>query len=86
MMVILEEIRSQNRATLEQGLTTRQVLEQRIDEVERRGEERSLVLEAAIRSVAADVAGIKVDLTRVEAKVDRLVPLEERVLALERDR
>lgn len=75
--VILEEIKSQNRSTIEAVESSRAVLEQRIDRLDQESRARDGTLELAIRQLRADVR-------RIEGKVDRLAPLEERVAALER--
>jgi hypothetical protein len=48
---ILEEIRSQNRATIEAGETNRIVLEQRIEQLDRATAARLEVLEAAVKEL-----------------------------------
>lgn len=52
--VILEEIRSQNRATIEAVEAVRVTLEQRIDRADRESRERDAMLEAAIRAIRED--------------------------------
>src|SRR6266545_6678565 len=82
--VILEDIRSQNRATMEALQATRAALEEKIDQVDRNSQARDAVLEAAVRQNSKDIRenseGIRVLTTRVDA----LGPLDERVSALER--
>ena len=75
--VILEEIKSQNRSTIEAVESSRAALEQRIDRLDQESRARDATLELAIRQLRADIR-------RVEGKVERLAPLEERVAALER--
>ena len=75
--VILEEIRSQNRATIEALQATREALETKIDQVDRNSQARDVVLEAAVRQNSKD---IRILATRVDA----LGPLDQRVSALER--
>ncbi len=62
--IVVEEIRSQNRATIEAVQSSRQMLEEKIDEVDRRSQARDSVLEAGIRGLRNDVqqntAGIQV--------------------------
>jgi hypothetical protein len=75
--VILEDIRSQNRATMEALQATRAALEEKLDQVDRGSKARDAVLEAAVRQNSKD---IRVLTTRVDA----LGPLDQRVSALER--
>jgi hypothetical protein len=82
--VILEEIRSQNVATME-------AVEARHEEMRRevqnfRGEMHTdvSVLRTVVQGLAVDVRDLKAGLGRVESKVDKLLPLEERVTKLER--
>jgi len=53
--VILEDIRSQNRATIEAVQATRAALEEKIDQVDRDSKARDGVLEAAIRQNSKDI-------------------------------
>jgi hypothetical protein len=53
--VILEEMRSQNRATIEAVEASRVTVDQRIDRFERATGERFTVLEAAVRQNSADI-------------------------------
>ena len=76
--IILEEIRSQNRATIEAVEANRRVLEQKIDRFDQDGRTRDGLLELALRS-------LREDLRRTDAKVDRLAGLDARVTALEND-
>lgn len=98
--VLLEDIRSQNRATLEAVEASRAEMSARFDREHEAVDARFTVVEGALRSVAADVrvlksdvavlktdvATLKTDMRRVEGKVDGLAPLEARVTALERGR
>ncbi len=79
--VILERIEAHDRMTIEAVNSRSDALERKIDAELRESRERDSLLEAAIRSLRAD---LKSDVARVEAKVDKLVPLEERVTTLER--
>ncbi|MET0555825.1 MAG: hypothetical protein ABW221_22490 [Vicinamibacteria bacterium] len=91
--VILEDIRSQNRATLEavesfEGRYARDRTEDRA-----RTDGRFDVIEGVlrehsrdIREIKADVGAIKADLRRLDGKVDHLSALEPRVAGLERSR
>ncbi len=91
--VILEDIRSQNRATLEavESFEGRYARDRTADRARTDG--RFDVIEGVlrehsrdIREIKADVAAIKTDLRRVDDKVDHLSDLESRVAALERSR
>jgi prophage DNA circulation protein len=98
--VILEDIRSQNRATIEAVEASRVEMNARFDQGQEQTVARFTVVEAAIRNVTndvrelktdvkilkTDVAGLQTDLRRVEGKVDGLSSLEARVTALERSR
>ncbi len=53
--IILEEIRSQNRVTIEAIEATRVALEAKIDQVDRNSKARDSVLEAAVRQNSADI-------------------------------
>ena len=53
--VILEDIRSQNRATMEALQATRAALEEKIDQVDRNSQARDAVLEAAVRQNSKDI-------------------------------
>jgi len=57
--IVLEDIRSQNRATIEAVEATRLALEQRIDRVEQDSKSRDAVLGLAIRDLAVDVRDLK---------------------------
>jgi hypothetical protein len=89
--VILEDIRSQNRATLEavESFEGRYARDRARDRARTDG--RFDVIENVlrehsrdIREIKTDVAAIKTDLRRVDGKVDHLSALEPRVVALER--
>lgn len=89
--VIFEEIRSQNRSTIEAVEAARVALEQRVDRLDQETRSRDGVLELAIRQNSADIRELKssvhensVDLRSLAAKVDALARIEERVAALER--
>ena len=91
--VILEDIRSQNRATLEAVQSSHLSLQGQIAEVDQRLGGRLTLVEGAVRQNSADirelksdVAELKSDVRRVEGKVDGLGPLEQRVATLERSR
>jgi ribosome-associated translation inhibitor RaiA len=96
--VILEEIRSQNRATIEAVEAVRVTVDQRIDRFERETGNRFTVLEVAVRQNSADIrkngeaisqntADIRQngeDIRALSAGVDALGSLDRRVSALER--
>jgi DNA repair ATPase RecN len=96
--VILEEIRSQNRTTIEAVEAARVVLEQRIDRLDQETRSRDGLLERAIRENSleirqhgVDIRDLKsavnqnsIDIRSLTARVEALARLEERVAALER--
>ena len=96
--VILEEIRSQNGATIEEVEATREALEAKIDQVDRNSQARDAVLEAAVRQNSKDIRKNSEDLRQnsvdilknsedirlLTTRVDALGPLDQRVSALER--
>jgi methyl-accepting chemotaxis protein len=53
--VLLEEIRSQNRATIEAVEASREALEAKIDDVDRNSQARDAVLAAAVRQNSRDI-------------------------------
>src|SRR5438046_9440668 len=53
--VILEDIRSPNRATMEALQATRAALEEKIDQVDRNSQARDAVLGAAVRQNSKDI-------------------------------
>jgi|SRR4051812_4834412 len=95
--VILEEIRSQNRATIEAVEAARVALEAKIDQVDRDGRARDAVLEAEVRQNSADIRQNNADIRQnsedirrnsedigvLTARVEALGPLDQRVSALE---
>jgi septal ring factor EnvC (AmiA/AmiB activator) len=96
--VILEDIRSQNRATMEALQATRAALEEKIDQVDRNSQARDAVLEAAVRQNSKDIRTNSEDIRKnsddirknsddirvLATRVDALGPLDQRVSALER--
>jgi len=96
--VILEDIRAQNRATIEAVQMTRAVLEEKIDQVDRASRERDAVLAAAVRQNSEDIRQNSEDIRKnsedirknsedirvLTTRVDALGPLEQRVSELER--
>ena len=89
--IILEEIRSQNRATIEAVEAARVALEARIDHVDRGSRARDAVLEAAVRQNGTDIRTNSDDIRKnsedirvLTARVEALGPLDQRVSALER--
>jgi uncharacterized protein involved in exopolysaccharide biosynthesis len=81
---LIEERRSENRLTLEAVHTTHHRLGEQLEDVKREMRQRLDVLETVARTHSGDIRSLKTDVARVEAKVDKLVPLEDRVVALER--
>jgi len=75
--VLLEEMRSQNRATIEAVEATRVALADKIDTLRRETGDRLTIVETAVRQNSHD---IRVLTERVEA----LGPLDQRVSKLER--
>ena len=67
--VILEEIRSQNRATIEAVEATRAALEAKIDEVDRNSQARDAVLEAAVRQNGKDIHQNTADIRQNSADI-----------------
>ena len=82
--VILEEMRSQNRATIEAVEAVRVTVDQRIDRFERETGNRFTVLEVAVRQNSADIRQNGEDIRALSAGVDALGSLDRRVSALER--
>jgi hypothetical protein len=96
--VILEDIRSQNRATIEALQATRAALEEKIDQVDRSSQARDAVLEAAVRQNSKDIRQNSEDIRKnsdhivknsddirvLTTRVDARGPLDQRVSALER--
>jgi hypothetical protein len=77
--VILEEIRSQNRATIEEVVTSRQSLELRIERLERDTSARDAMLEMAVRELRlefhqlqGDVRGLQGDVKGLQGDVKGL--------------
>jgi chromosome segregation ATPase len=67
--VILEDIRSQNRATIEAVEASRVELNARLDRQGAETDARFTVVEAAIRGVATDVAVLKTDVAVLKTDV-----------------
>lgn len=82
-LVILEGIRSPNRATLEAVEASRTALEGRLDLFEQKTDSRFTVVEAAIRDLTVSVQQNTSDIRDLAGKVEALSHLEERVSALE---
>ncbi len=82
--VILEEIRSQNRPTIEAVEASRTALEQRIERLEGETGTRFHVVDMALRELRIEIRQLQGDVRGLEAKVDALAHLEERVSALEK--
>jgi hypothetical protein len=89
--LLLEEMRSQNSATIEAVEAVRVSLEQRIDHVDREARGRDPVLELAIRDLklsvqqmGVDMRNLSQDVRDLSQKVDALIRIEARVSAIER--
>jgi methyl-accepting chemotaxis protein len=67
--VLLEDIRSQNRATIEAVESTRAALEERIDRVDRDSRARDSVLETAIRDLRKTVEQNSADIRQNSADI-----------------
>jgi len=83
-VMILEEMRSQNRATIEAVEASRVALAQRIDRLERDSKDRSTILELAVRELRHDVQQLQCDVRGFAEKVEALARIEKRVAAIER--
>src|SRR5574341_365640 len=86
LLVLLEEIRSQNRATIEAVGASHASLEQRIDQLREQTNARLDVLEAAVRQSSTDLRHLQGDVRVLAGRVEKLPGLDERVSALERRR
>jgi hypothetical protein len=91
--IILEEILSQNRATIEAVQSSRDELKRDIAELRENTDVRFQVLESAvsqngadIRQNSADIRVLQRDVRNLAERVDNLSGLEVRVAALERQR
>jgi hypothetical protein len=96
--ILLEEMRSQNRATLEAVEASRIALEQRLDRLDRESRERDSDLAAAIRENRAAIQGnrsaiqqntasiqqLQSETRALTLRVESLARIEERVAALEK--
>ena len=69
--IILEEIRSQNRATIEAIEATRVALEAKIDDVDRGSKARDAVLEAAVRQNSADIRKNSVEIQQNSVDIQK---------------
>jgi hypothetical protein len=67
--IILEEIRSQNRVTIEAIEATRVALEVKIDQVDRDSKARDSVLEAAVRQNSTDIRTNSTDIRKNSANI-----------------
>lgn len=77
--LLLEEMREQNRATIEAVFAVKVGLERRIDQFEQRTESRFQVLEFAVKQLASDVRELKTDVAQLKTSVARLEVRMERV-------
>lgn len=71
-VVIVEEIRSQNRATLEAVESSRVATEQRIDRFEEKTDSRLTMAEAAIRSTNENLAALRTQVQTLDTRVGTL--------------
>ena len=78
--VILEEMRAQNRATIEAVEATRVAVEEKIDSLARETGGRLTVLEAAVRQNSAD---IRKNCEGINVLTERVGPLDQRVSRIE---
>lgn len=79
-LVLLEDIRSQNRATLEAVETSQVAINERIDRFEGRTESRFTVVAAALQSIGKSVVALD---GRVAGLDGRVAALDPRVAGLE---
>ena len=84
--VILEEIRSENRATIEAVQSSYGELKRDISELREDTKAGLQVLEAPVRQNSTDIRTFQGDVRNLAEKVDNLSGLEVRVAALERQR
>jgi hypothetical protein len=89
--VLLEEMRAQNRATIEAVEASRVALEGKIDSLARETGSRLTVLETAVRQNSRDIKKNSEDIRKnsedilvLIGRVDALGPLDQRVSTLER--
>jgi len=89
--VLLEEMRAQNRATIEAVEASRVTLEGKIDSLARETGGRLTVLDAAVRQNSRDIKNNGEDIRKnsedirvLTERVDALGPLDQRVSAIER--
>lgn len=91
--LILEEMRSQNRATIEAVEASRTTLERELHQMREQTNARLEVLEAGVRQNGTDTRHLQGDVKQLQSevrglagKLERVAHLEERVGALERRR
>ena len=82
--VLIEEMRAQNRATIEAVEASRVVLESKIDSLARETGGHLTVLQAAVRQNSRDIKKNSDDIRVLIERVDALGPLDQRVSTLER--
>ena len=82
--VLIEEMRAQNRATIEAVEASRVVLESKIDSLARETGGHLTVLQAAVRQNSRDIKKNSEDIRVLIERVDALGPLDQRVSTLER--
>lgn len=88
---LMQDIRSDNRTTIEAVEATRVALEQRLDRLDQESHARNATLELAIHDLRVNVQQNSVDIRQLHgdvhglaAKVEALARIEERVAALEK--
>jgi len=82
--LLLEDLRSQNAATIEALEATRVALEQRIERLDQDSRSRDALLEVALRDLKVSVQQNSIDIRDLTGRVEVLSRLEERVAAIER--
>jgi len=82
--LLLEDMRSQNRATIEALEATRVALEERIERLDQDSRGRDALLEVAVRDLKVSVQQNSIDLRDLAGRVKALARLEDRVAAIER--
>ena len=84
VLVLLEDIRSQNRATIEAVQATRAELKRDLQQSEERTNDRFKLLNLAVRQNSTDIRQNSEDIIQINARLDLFERLEDRVTALER--
>jgi hypothetical protein len=89
--IVFEEMKSQNRATIEAVESIRVGLEERIERMDNDSRQRDAVLEMVLRDLrltvqenSTDIRALQGDVRGLSDRVERLARIEERVAALEK--